>query len=218
VAVQVAGDLGLEEVEAEEQLAQGPQLGRAAAAPAAGPAQLVGVEGAAAGVALVAAGVGGAAGRAGPLHVAVGQGAALAPAEGGRLGRLRHQPPPVQAGEQLLGDRVVPAGRGPGVVVEGDAGAGEAGRDALVLAVGQRRRRQPGPLGRDRDRGAVLVGPGDQQDPVAGQPVVAGGDVGGEVGAGQVAEVARPGRVRPGDADQDVHRDGPLAGDQPGGR
>jgi hypothetical protein len=101
-------------------------------------------------------------------------------------------------------------------VVEGDAGAGEGGRDALVLAVGQGGRGQAGPLGRDRDRGAVLVGPGHEQHPVAGQAVVAGGDVGGQVGPGQVAEVARPGRVRPGDADQDVHWNGPLVWDQPG--
>ena len=86
-------------------------------------------------------------------------GSGLAGAEGGRLGRLGDQPALVEAREQLLGDGVVPAGGRLGVVVEGDAGAGEAGRDALVLAVGQGRRRQPGPLGRDRDRGAVLVGP-----------------------------------------------------------
>jgi hypothetical protein len=107
VVVQVGGDGGLEQVEAEEQLAQRPQLGRPAAAPATGRPQLLRIQGAAAGVALVAAGVGGPAGRAGALQVAVGQGAALAGAEGGRLGRLGDQPATVQAREQLLGDRVV---------------------------------------------------------------------------------------------------------------
>jgi hypothetical protein len=102
VRVQVPPDLWLEQVQAKEQLAEGPEGGRSGAAPAAGRAQLLGVEGAAAGVALVAAGVGRPAGRAGPLDVAVGQGAALAGAEGGRLGRLGDQPAPVQAGEQVL--------------------------------------------------------------------------------------------------------------------
>jgi hypothetical protein len=58
-------------------------------------------------------------------------------------------------------------------VVEGDPDPGEGGGDPLVLAVGQRPRRQAFALGRHHDRGAVLVGAGHHQQPVAGRPVVA---------------------------------------------
>jgi hypothetical protein len=140
VAVQVPLDLRLQQVQAQEELAKPAQPGRRAAAAAARPPQLLGVQRPPAGVALVATGAGGAAGGAVALDVAVGERAALAGAPGGRCGRLRHQPACVQPAEQLLHDRVVPRRGGPAVVVEGDPDPREGGGDALVLAAGQRRR------------------------------------------------------------------------------
>ena len=177
VAVEVAGHR-LQQVEAGGTAGAGAAARPGRRSAGSGAPQLLRVEGAAAGVALVPAGVGAPHDSRSPPRSGRA-GAALAPAEGGRLGRLGDQPALAQAANSSWVTAWC-GGGGLGVVVEGDAGAGEAGRDALVLAVGQGGRRQPGPLGRDRDRGAVLVGPGDQQDQVAGQPVVAGGDVGGQ--------------------------------------
>ena len=58
-------------------------------------------------------------------------------------------------------------------------------------------------LGAHGDRRAVLVGAGDHEHAVAGGAVVAGEDVGGQVGAGDLAEVQRAVGVRPGNADED---------------
>jgi hypothetical protein len=202
---EVALDLGLEPVEAEEQLAERPQLGPGAAAAAARVAELVGVQRPPAGVALVAAGGRRGASGAGALDVAVGQRAPLLGAPG-RAGRARlHEAAVRQGEEQPLGDPGVVGGGGPGVVVEADADPLEARRDPFVLGVGEAPGGHAGPLGGHGDRRAVLVGAGHHQHLLAGEPVVAGGHVGRQVGAGQVAEMAGARRVGPGDADEDVH-------------
>ena len=72
----------------------------------------------------------------------------------------------------------------------GSASTTSFGVDALVV-------------GADGDRRAVLVAAGHHQHVVAAHAVVAGEDVGRQVGAGDVAEVQRPVRVRPGDGDED---------------
>ncbi len=59
-------------------------------------------------------------------------------------------------------------------------------------------------LGLHRDRRAVGVGAADHQHVVAGHAVVAGEDVGRQVGAGDVAEVRQAVGVRPGHGDEDA--------------
>src|SRR3990172_8048510 len=54
----------------------------------------------------------------------------------------------------------------------------------------------------DRNWRAVLVGAGDHEDAVAGDAVVAGEDVGRQIGAGDLAQVQRSIGIRPGDADK----------------
>ncbi|MEY3073184.1 MAG: hypothetical protein RLZZ353_1380, partial [Actinomycetota bacterium] len=78
-----------------------------------------------------------------------------------------------------------------------------AGRDALLL-------------GAYRDGGAVAVRARHHQDPVAGDAVVAGEDVGRQVRAGEVAEMQRTVGVGPGDGDEDVPR--PSGRGRRGGR
>ena len=67
------------------------------------------------------------------------------------------------------------------------------------------RRLRPGAaflLRPDGDRRAVLVAAGDHEHVVAGRAVVAGEDVSGEVGAGDLTDVQGAVAVRPGDADE----------------
>ncbi len=58
-------------------------------------------------------------------------------------------------------------------------------------------------VGLDGDRRAVRVRAGDHQDAVALQPVIAGKDIGRQVGAGQVADVQIAVGIRPGDGNVD---------------
>ena len=64
-------------------------------------------------------------------------------------------------------------------------------------------------VGPHGDRGTVPVAPGHHEDVVALQPVVAREDVGGEIGACDVAKMQRAIGVGPGDGDEDAfgHRD-----------
>jgi hypothetical protein len=50
----------------------------------------------------------------------------------------------------------------------------------------------------------MAIGTGDHEDSVAGQAVVAGEDIGGEIRAGEMAEVKRPRGVGPSNGDEDV--------------
>ena len=59
-------------------------------------------------------------------------------------------------------------------------------------------------VGAHGDRRAVLVAAGDHEHVVADHAVVAGEDVGRQIGAGDVAEVQRAVRVGPGDGDEDA--------------
>jgi hypothetical protein len=109
-------------------------------------------------VALVAARGRVAADRAGALDVAVGQRAA-----GGRGDRAECGPgedvPVLQQGqEDLLGDRVVVTGRGPGEQVVAHAEVGEVLADDAVVPVDDLADADPFLVRLDLDRGAVLVG------------------------------------------------------------
>ena len=123
-------------------------------------------------VALVAARARVAADRAGALDVAVGQRAA-----GGRRDRaergLREDVPVLQQGEEdLLGDRVVVSGRGPGEQVIAHAEVGEVVADDTVVPVDELPGGDAFLVRLDLDRGAVLVGAGDHQHLVARHPLV----------------------------------------------
>ena len=61
-------------------------------------------------------------------------------------------------------------------------------------------------VGGDHDRRAVFVGPADHEDVVALQTVIAGKDVRWHARPGDVAEVARPAGVGPGDGNEDLLR------------
>jgi len=65
-------------------------------------------------------------------------------------------------------------------------------------------RRGPLGVGADGDRRPMGVGPGDHQDAVSGQAVVAGEDVGRQVGADDIADVDVGIGVRPSHRDEDV--------------
>ncbi len=164
--------------------------------------QVGGVELVAAVVALVAAGLVVAADRAGALDVAVGQGAPGRGADRAVGGLLEEVPVGVHAGEQLLHDRRVVAGRRAGVEVVGDAERGQVLGDDAVVAVGQLLRRHARLVGGDQDRGPVLVGARDHQHVVAAHPHVAAEHVGGHPETGHVADVAGAVGVGPGDGGQ----------------
>ena len=59
-------------------------------------------------------------------------------------------------------------------------------------------------VGEHEDRRPVLVGPADHEHVVPGHPHVPAEDVGGDAEPGDVAEMARTVRVRPGDGGEDL--------------
>ena len=155
-------------------------------------------------VALVAAGAVVAADRAGALDVAVGQRAAGRRADRAER-RLREDVAVLQqAQEDLLADRGVVGRRRPGEEVVAQPERLQVVDDDPVVPVGDLPGRDALGVGRDGDRRAVLVGAADHQHPVAGHPVVAAEDVGGDAEAGDVADVPRAVGVGPGDCGQDV--------------
>ena len=165
-------------------------------------------------VALVAARARVAADRAGALDVAVGQGATGRRADRAVRRLLDEVAVVVDAGEQLLHDGVVVAGRRTGVEVVGEPEGDEVLGDEPVVLVGELLRRHAGLVGGDQDRGAVLVGAGDHQHVVARHPHVAAEHVGGHAETGHVADVARAVGVRPGDGGQDFAHAGNPRGRQ----
>ncbi len=141
---------------------------------------------------------------AGALHVAVGQ-----EPHGLRvvqlLARLGGDVAPFgETGEHVLGDGVVVGGAGGGVQLPLDAESLPVGEELGVVAVDDLLGAHPFGVGADGDGGAVDVGAGHHQHPVAPEAVVTGEDVGGQVGAGEMAEMTGPAGVGPGDGDEDV--------------
>src|SRR5207237_10832440 len=92
----------------------------------------------------------------------------------------------------------------PGEEVVAEAELHEVVSDDPVVAVGDLLRGAALPVGRDQDRGAVLIGAADHQHLVALQPVVARKDVRRHAEAGHVAQVSGAARVRPGNVDEDA--------------
>ena len=179
------------------------QLGRGAADPAARVDEVDGVERPAAVLALVAAGPWVAAVRAGALDVAVGQ-------EPLRL-RVVHLLAGLdvdvaalaQPGEDVLGHPAVVVGHRRGEQVERDAELVPLAEELGVEALDDLDRLDALLVGPHRDGRAVGVAARHHQHVVAPAPVVAGEDVGRQVGAGDVAEVLRAVRVRPGHGHED---------------
>ena len=168
----------------------GAELGRAAAEPAAYVNQVYGVEGAPAVVALVAAGVLVAAVRAGALHVAVGQEALVHQAVGRDGGVFVDVALLEQLEEEVLHDAFVDGRGGVGEEVVGEAhGVPEVDVEA-VHAARPDRGGDVGVLGGHHNRGAVHVAAGHHEHAIALHAMVAREDVGRQVGARDVAQVA----------------------------
>ena len=138
------------------------------------------------------------------LDVAVGQPAVVVH----RVELLLHgavdvAPLPV-AQEQVVGHVPVVLRIGVGVQVEGQAEAQEALDEAAVVALDHLGRADALLVGAQGDGGAVGVRAGDHQHLVARQAMIAREDIGRQIRARQVADVAVAGRIGPGDADVDI--------------
>ena len=108
------------------------------------------------------------------------------------LGALGEDAGVVERAEEVLARGVV-RGRGrPAVIVERHPEAAEGFFDLRVVAVHDLLRLDAFLAGAEHDRDAVLVGAADVEDVAALEALVAAEEVGGEVGAGEVAEVERP--------------------------
>ena len=101
-----------------------------------------------------------------------------------------------------MGGAGVILGAGGGEKVEGDAQPLPGLQELLVEAGRDLFRGQPLRLGANGDGGAVLVAAGDHENAVAAGAVVAGEDVGREVGADNLARVQGAVGVGPGHADE----------------
>ena len=178
-----------------------------------GGAEVDGVEDGAAVVALVAAGVVEAAARAGPADVAVGEEAV----EVGRIGDLHRvlidEVALVQGAPDVVGDLAVVVGHSGGEEVEGDAEALPGVEKGGVVPLDDVARGHALGVGAHGDGGTVGIAAGDHEYVVAAHTVVAGEDVGREIGACQVSEMRRAVRIGPCDADEDAFRHRELLGD-----
>ena len=208
---------GLERIgqrgQVEEEVLRLDELRHLAVDPRPGIDQVGRVELVAAVVALVAARARVVADRAGALDVAVGQGATRRRADRAVRRLLDEVAVVVHTGEQLLHDGGVVAGRRTRVEVVGDAEGDEVLGDDPVVLVGELLRRHAGLVGRDQDRGPVLVGARHHQHVVARHPHVAAEHVGGHTETGHVADVARAVGIRPGDGGQHfAHAGNPRGG------
>ena len=88
--------------------------------------------------------------------------------------------------------------------IEADAEVAPVAEELGVVAVDDLLRGHTLFVRPDRDRGAVHVGAGHHQHVVAGQAVIAGEDVRGEIGACDVPEMQGPLRIGPGNGDEDL--------------
>ena len=109
-----------------------------------------------------------------------------------------------QGVEQPVHHVAVVVGHGRGEGVERDAHPLPGVEDRLVELGHDLGRRAALVVSADGDRRAMRVGAGDHGDAVAADAVVAGEDVGGQIGAAELSVVDRTVGVGPGDADEDV--------------
>lgn len=164
-------------------------LGRGAAHAAAGIDEVLGIQGAAAVVALVAAGFLVATVGAGTLDITVGQEAAGLGVVELRGRALIDVAVLHEAQEDVVGDGGVVLRAGVGEEVERDAELAPVAEKLRVELVDDLLGRAALVVGADGDGRAVRVATGDHQDVVADHAVVTGEDIGGEIRAGDVAEV-----------------------------
>ena len=189
----------LERAEPEEVVLRPPNLGRRSAHPTLQVNKVGGVQGLAAGVALVAPGPGAIAVRTRPLDIAVGEVAAAALAVGQHHLALVDIVLRQQLQEDVLHHLpVVHRPRGC-EQVEGDAHPVPAVEKEGLVTVDDYLRGNVLLLGPEGDRRPMLVAPRHHQHLVPLGAMVPGEDVGGKVGAGQVAQVQRAVGVGPSD-------------------
>ena len=186
--------------EAQEEVLRVAQFRLGAVELAAAVGQVDRVEDVAAVVALVAAGVGVATDRAGALDITVEQEALLDRAVRELHARLVDVALLKQAEEHVLHHPCVVLGAGRGVEVPTNAESLPGIEELFVEVGGDFGRRLALLLRADGDWRSVLVAAGHHQHVVAGRAVVAGKDVSGQVGAGDLTDVKGAVAVRPGDA------------------
>ena len=184
-----------------------PELGGGAADRTAGFHQFLGVQGPAAGVALVAPGAGVLAIGAGPLHVPVGQVADTLGAVGQQHVGGVDVALVVQRLENVVDHFLVVRGVGGGEQVEGDAQLLPGLQEHGVVAFHHFLGGDAFLVRPDGDGGAVSVAAGDHQDVVALHAVVTGEDVGAQVAAGDMTQVKWTVGVGPSHGDENTLRD-----------
>ena len=203
VLVQPFGQGGAGLAQIEEEVLGFPKLDFILAADlAAGVDEFDGVQGTATVVALVAAGVLIAAMGAGSLDESVGQILLVDEAVGLKLLVFVDVAVIQMVEEQLLHRVPVVLGVGVGEEIEAEAQGLEGFHKAPVVAGHDLLGRDAFLLGAQHDGRAVGVGAGDHAHLVAAQALVAGVDVGGQISAGHMAEMAVAAGVGPGDADK----------------
>ena len=155
-------------------------------------------------VALISPGVDESAIGAGPLHVAIGEKSpGLFVVE--LFALLSIQIAIVeQSGEEILGDPGVGVGAGGREQIVGDAEVRPVLHDFRVVAVDDLLWSDTLLVGANRDGCPVHIAAGHHQHVVAGGPLISGKDVRGQIGTGEMAEVARPAGVWPSNGDQDL--------------
>ena len=196
--------LVLERGELEEEVLGLLEDGGVAAEAAADVDELLGVEGASAVVALVAAGSVEIAVGTGALDVAVGEEATVGLAVG-----LEHRlgvevAVLIEAGEDVLGDLGVVLGVRGGEQIEADAEPFPAVEELGVVVLEHLLGADAAILGFEGHGGAVRVAAGDHEDVVALHPVVSGEDVGRNVRASGLADVYGAVGVRPSHGNEDA--------------
>ena len=196
----------LESRQAQEEVLRLPEFGSVAAQGAAGFQQVEGVQGAPAGVALVAARAGVGAVGAGTLNVAVGK----KPGAYGAIGQQRSVRVDVslvqQRLENVVGYCLVILRVCVSEKVKGYAQLFPRIQEQRVIAVDHLGRSYAFLVGPDGNGRAVGVAARYHQHAVALEPVIAGENVGGQVAPGDVAEVQRAIGVGPGDGDENALR------------
>jgi hypothetical protein len=102
----------------------------------------------------------------------------------------------VQVQKKVLGDLVVQRKGSPGVIVEQDSEPAETLFHQAVIAIDYLLGRDVLPIRPDGDGNAMLVGTADKQDIVTFEPLITYEDIGGNIGARQMAEVQGAVRIR----------------------
>ncbi len=165
--------------------------------------QVFGIEGSAAVVALIAASLGIAAVWARPLDVAIREESLLLDVVELPRDLAVHVAVLEQAQEEGLHHAAMVLGAGGGVQVELDAELLPIPQDLCVVAVDDDARGDPLGVGAHGDGRSVDIGTGHHEHAVTDRTVIAGEHVGGQVRAGEMAEVARAARIGPCHGDED---------------